>query len=159
MVRWHPRFNGQWSQDNGVWVNSGSWWWTRKPGVLQSMGSQSQTWLSNWTGLNWGYLGCETVGFNGQHEAEVMGMGISQVKMPQNSLFYGKYLVVFSQINTSHTIGNLCLVSAVLQRLILTDFVKFFALWRGMFSKIFTQIFLKCFSCPVIFYWVICSAN
>ena len=39
-------------------------------------------------------------------------MGISQVKMPQNSLFYGKYLVVFSQINTSHTIGNLCLVSA-----------------------------------------------
>ena len=41
----------------------------------------------------------------------------------------------------------------------MTDFVKFFALWRGMFSKIFTQIFLKCFSCPVIFYWVICSAN
>ena len=23
-----------------VWVNSGSWWWTGKPGVLQSMGSQ-----------------------------------------------------------------------------------------------------------------------
>ena len=23
-----------------VWVNSGSWWWTRKPGVLQSMGLQ-----------------------------------------------------------------------------------------------------------------------
>ena len=23
-----------------VWVNSGSWWWTRKPDVLQSMGSQ-----------------------------------------------------------------------------------------------------------------------
>ena len=23
-----------------VWVNSGSWWWTRRPGVLQSMGSQ-----------------------------------------------------------------------------------------------------------------------
>ena len=23
-----------------VWVNSGSWWWTEKPGVLQSMGSQ-----------------------------------------------------------------------------------------------------------------------
>ena len=22
-----------------VWVNSGSWWWTRRPGVLQSMGS------------------------------------------------------------------------------------------------------------------------
>ena len=23
-----------------VWVNSGSWWWAGKPGVLQSMGSQ-----------------------------------------------------------------------------------------------------------------------
>ena len=23
-----------------VWVNSGSWWWTGKPGTLQSMGSQ-----------------------------------------------------------------------------------------------------------------------
>ena len=23
-----------------VWVNSGSWWWTGRPGILQSMGSQ-----------------------------------------------------------------------------------------------------------------------
>ena len=36
-----------------VWVNFGSWWWTGKSGILQSMGSQSQTWLSNWTELNW----------------------------------------------------------------------------------------------------------
>ena len=34
-----------------VWVNSRSWWWTRRPGVLQSMGSQSQTPLSDWTEL------------------------------------------------------------------------------------------------------------
>ena len=34
-----------------VWVSSGSWWWTGKTGVLQSMGSQSRTWLSNWTEL------------------------------------------------------------------------------------------------------------
>ena len=34
-----------------VWVSSGSWWWTGTPGVLQSMGSQSQTRLSNWTEL------------------------------------------------------------------------------------------------------------
>ena len=32
-----------------VWVNSGSWQWTRRPGVLQSMGSQSWTRMSNWT--------------------------------------------------------------------------------------------------------------
>ena len=36
-----------------VWVNSGSWWWTERPGVLQFMGSQSWTRLSNWTELNW----------------------------------------------------------------------------------------------------------
>ena len=35
-----------------VWVNSGSWWWTGRPGVLQSMGSQRVG--HNWvTDLNW----------------------------------------------------------------------------------------------------------
>ena len=38
-----------------VWVSSGSWWWIGKPGMLQSMGSQSQTRLSNWTELNWSH--------------------------------------------------------------------------------------------------------
>ena len=32
-----------------VWVNSGSWWWTGRPGVLQSMGSQRV----DWTELDW----------------------------------------------------------------------------------------------------------
>ena len=32
-------------------VSSGSRWWTRKPGMLQSTGSQSRTRLSNWTDL------------------------------------------------------------------------------------------------------------
>ena len=32
-----------------IWASSESWWWTGRPGVLQSMGSQSQTWLSDWT--------------------------------------------------------------------------------------------------------------
>ena len=32
-----------------VWINSGSWWWTGRPGVLQSKGSQSWTQLSEWT--------------------------------------------------------------------------------------------------------------
>ena len=34
-----------------VWANSRSWWWTGKPGTLQSMGLQSQTRLSDWTEL------------------------------------------------------------------------------------------------------------
>ena len=41
-----------------VWVNSGSWWWTGKPGVLQSMGSQRVR--HDWaTELNWTYGICD----------------------------------------------------------------------------------------------------
>ena len=44
-----------------VWVNSGSWWWTERPGVLQFMGSQrvGHNWATelNWTELKGdGYL-------------------------------------------------------------------------------------------------------
>ena len=39
-----------------VWVNSGSWWWTGRPGVLQFMGLQSRTRLSDWTELNWSHV-------------------------------------------------------------------------------------------------------
>ena len=44
MVGWH-----QWTW---VWASSRSWWWTGKPGVLQSMGSQriGHDWA---TELNW----------------------------------------------------------------------------------------------------------
>ena len=47
MVRWHHWLSG-------VWVNSRSWWWTGRPGVLQLMGSQRvrHDWATelNWTG-------------------------------------------------------------------------------------------------------------
>jgi len=35
MVGWHYRLWGTW-----VWASSRNWWWTGKPGLLQSMGSQ-----------------------------------------------------------------------------------------------------------------------
>ena len=39
-----------------IWVNSGSWWWTGRPGVLRFMGSQRVR--HDWaTKLNWN-LGC-----------------------------------------------------------------------------------------------------
>ena len=43
------------TQWTGVWVNSGSWWQTGRPGVLQSMGSQrvGHDWA---TELNWNTL-------------------------------------------------------------------------------------------------------
>ena len=39
-----------------VWVNSGSWWWTGRPGMLRFMGSQrvGHDWA---TELNWGASG------------------------------------------------------------------------------------------------------
>ena len=35
------------TQGTWVWSSSGSWWRTGKPNVLQSMGLQSRTWLSD----------------------------------------------------------------------------------------------------------------
>ena len=47
-----------------VWASSKSWWWTGRPGVLQSMRSQSQTQLSNWTELNSSHWFIGTKGFS-----------------------------------------------------------------------------------------------
>ena len=49
MVGWH-----RWTW---VWANSGSWWWTGKPGVLQSTSHKDSdtTERLNWTELNWGW--------------------------------------------------------------------------------------------------------
>ena len=48
MARWHHR-NHEWTW---VWVNSGSWWWTGRPGVLRFMGSQ-RVGHDRATELNW----------------------------------------------------------------------------------------------------------
>ena len=47
MVGWHHQLDWTW-----VWVSSRSWWWTGKPGTLQSMVSQrvGHNWV-NWTDL------------------------------------------------------------------------------------------------------------
>ena len=46
-----------------VWVNSGSWWWTGMPGVLQSMGSQRVR--HDWaTELNWKFYSQLEIEYN-----------------------------------------------------------------------------------------------
>ena len=46
----------------GVWASSGNWWWTGKPGVLQSM--ESQRVRHNWaTELNWLSKLCSDAGW------------------------------------------------------------------------------------------------
>ena len=49
--RWY-RWMASLTRWTWVWVNSGSWWWTGRPGVLQFMGSQrvGHYWV---TELNW----------------------------------------------------------------------------------------------------------
>ena len=48
----HQSFQWTW-----VWVNSRSWWWTGRPGVLRFMWSQSTTEQLTWTELK-GYFAC-----------------------------------------------------------------------------------------------------
>ena len=55
MPGWHHRLNGrefEWTRWTWVWVNSGKWWWTGRPGMLRFMGSQrvGHDWA---TELNW----------------------------------------------------------------------------------------------------------
>ena len=47
MIGWHHWLDGR------VWVNSGSWWWTGRPGVLQFMGSQRVGHVYWAAELNW----------------------------------------------------------------------------------------------------------
>ena len=65
-----------------VWVNSGSWWWTGRPGVLQFMGSQRvrHDWETelDWTELNW------TMGKN---PLEEMWVALRVDKRLQNAVF------------------------------------------------------------------------
>ena len=54
MAGWHHWLEGCW-----VWVNSGRWWWTGRPGVLRFMGLQ-RIWHDWTTELNWTVLLCIT---------------------------------------------------------------------------------------------------
>ena len=49
-MRWLDGITTRWTW---VWASSRSWWWTGKPDVLQSMGSQRVDWATelNWTGI------------------------------------------------------------------------------------------------------------
>ena len=47
--RWRDDWMASPTQWTWVWASSGSWWWTGRPDVLQPMGPQNQTQLSDST--------------------------------------------------------------------------------------------------------------
>ena len=54
-----------------TWVNARSWWCTGRPAVLQSMGSQSQTRLSDWMELNWTELNWNEIYWGWENSREL----------------------------------------------------------------------------------------
>ena len=73
-----------------VWVNSGSWWWAGKPGVLQSMGSQKvgHSWA---TELIW----CMFYNFVVTSQKDIFNTDISSFfLMNYISMFHLKYTII-----------------------------------------------------------------
>ena len=63
-----------------VWVNSGSWWWTGRPGVLQSMGSQRvrHDWATEMNWLNYKHRCCKPPDMAYKWAQQVYVTGISE---------------------------------------------------------------------------------
>ena len=79
-----------------VWVNSGSWWWTGRPGVLQSMASQRvghdwatklnwsegwDSWMASLTQWTWVWANFETVKVREAWRATIHGVAKNRTWM------------------------------------------------------------------------------
>ena len=77
-----------------VWVNSGSWWWTGRPGVMQFMGSQrvGHDWATelNWTELKQSLSqpGQEVKCFEGNKDHMARGRHLSSLWCQQHRLWW-----------------------------------------------------------------------
>ena len=84
MAGWHLRLDG-----HGVWVNSGSWWWTGRPGVLRFMGLQrvGRDWA---TELNWD---CNSLPVNNRTEIMI------RIELPPGKSFLSYKAELFQECN------------------------------------------------------------
>ena len=78
-----------------VWVTSGSWWWTGRPGMLQSMGSQrvGHDWVTelNWTELNW-----HTSGMGSNAKGTILNVGEAMEQWKSLQKEYIQYDFIWS---------------------------------------------------------------
>ena len=79
-----------------LWVNSGSWWWTGRPGVLRFMGSQrvGHDWA---TELNWTELILLNTAF--------LGVSKQGRRVPSQPHFQNGYLLLF-KFKASYEVDN-----------------------------------------------------
>ena len=80
-----------------IWVSSGSWWWTEKPGMLQSMGSQrvGHDWA---TELNWWNNGINQDGISylSQHFTSTVVIQIKSLssRLRFSSRYYQTFIIL-----------------------------------------------------------------
>ena len=75
-----------------VWVDSGSWWWTGRPGVLWFTGSQSRTCLIDWT--DWTEIVPKLSGWNNNHNffcSQICNLGSRDCLSLVNAALAGWY--------------------------------------------------------------------
>ena len=98
-----------------VWVGSGSWWWTGKPGVLQSMGSQRvrHNWVTELTDTFTTFL---------------------HVFSWLSSFFFRLNNIPFSGCIKVY------LFIYILKDILATS--KFWPLWMKLLEKVFVQVFM-----------------
>ena len=134
--------------------------WTEE---LQSMGSQSWTWLKQlhapqhtnpfcllpWV-LSCGFHSCEMIHFQGDCRSGERELGIGQVKMSQSLLFLLRFSY-FSWINAPWIAATRWLISRVLKKWFWPFLLVFLLLlWRSGLLMVLTLLFQKRLSCVIL---------
>ena len=122
------------TQCTWVWVNSRSWWWTGKPGMLQSMGSQ-RVGLDWVTELNWRktlYL----------EFTELLGCGFRVLSHLET--FYPLFICIFFYLHLP-PLGSplICILSCLNLSQVHWSWVHFFPFF--FFCVSFFMVLLLCF--------------
>ena len=90
-----------------VCVNSGSWWWTGRPGVLRFMGSEGVR--HDWaTELNWTELSQPNLCGSFEAELLILGLKIAPNAWRSTLLFCALFTSWVFPLSTSDLSGDLC---------------------------------------------------